>query len=96
MHFLLGIPALEIPPIEPMKIKSVVVNTAGGTSSFNLVSSFKDSRIHGLSTSSVTRTAVKFKKFHMKSDAYTKRMDFEGLKPQLHNFFPLLIFLKII
>jgi Haemolymph juvenile hormone binding protein (JHBP) len=76
--FPIGISELQIPPIEPMKIKSVVVKTAGGTSSFNLESSFKDARIHGLSTSTVLRTAVKFKKFQMKSDAYTKRMDFEG------------------
>ena len=75
---LLGVSALEVPPIEPMKIKTIVVKTAGSTSSFNLISSFKDARIHGLSTSSVVRTAVKFKKFQMKTDAFTKRMDFEG------------------
>lgn len=81
----LGVAALEVPPIEPMKISSVVVTSAGSTSSFNLRSSFKDARIHGLSTSSVVRTAVKFKKFQMKTDAYTRRMDFEGKTANLIN-----------
>jgi hypothetical protein len=81
-----GIPVLDVPRIEPMAIKSVVVNTAGSTTSFNLQSSFKDARIHGLSTSSVTRTAAKFnKKFQLKSDAYTKRMDFEGNTTNIDN-----------
>lgn len=69
---------LHIPPIEPMKIESIVVEQAGATSSFNLRSSFKNAEIHGLSTSFVNRTATKFKKFAMKSDTYTDRLDFVG------------------
>lgn len=61
-----------------MKIDHVVVDQSGATSAFNLRSSFKNSEIHGLSTSTVKKTAAKFKKFAMKSDAYTKRMDFVG------------------
>lgn len=78
LNFSQGIPALNIPPIEPMQIDSVAVDHSGATSSFNLRSSFKNSRIHGLSTSVVVKTAAKFKKFIMKSDAYTERLDFVG------------------
>ena len=73
-----GIPALEIPPIEPMKIDAIDVITGGATSSFNLRSTFKDAEIHGLSTSYLNRTAMKFKKFALKSDTYTQRLDFVG------------------
>lgn len=61
-----------------MKIDSVVVDQAGATSAFNLRSSFKNSEIHGLSTSKVQRTAAKFKKFSLKAEAFTSRMDFVG------------------
>lgn len=61
-----------------MKIESVVVEQAGGTSAFNLKSSFHMAEIHGLSRSKLVRTATKFKKFAMKSDAYTERLDFVG------------------
>lgn len=61
-----------------MKIESVAVETAGATSAFNLKSSFHNANIHGLSTSKLQRTATKFKKFAMKSDAYTDRLDFVG------------------
>lgn len=61
-----------------MKIDSVVVDTAGATSAFNLRSSFHNAEIHGLSTSVLSRTATKFKKFAMKSDAHTDRLDFVG------------------
>lgn len=77
-NYCLGIEPLKIPPIEPMDIDYVVVDQAGATSAFNLRSSFKNAQIHGLSTSKVKRTVAKFKKFAMKSDAYTTRMDFVG------------------
>jgi len=74
-----GIPFLNVPPIEPMKIDSVVVKQDGATSSFNLLSSFKDAEIYGLSTSKVVRVAARFnKRFGLKSDAFTQRMDFYG------------------
>lgn len=69
---------MNIPPIEPMNIDSVVVDQAGATSAFNLRSSFKNAEIHGLSKSKLQKTAAKFKKFALKSDAYTKRLDFVG------------------
>lgn len=75
---LLGIPSLDLPSIEPMKIKSVSVEQLGATSAFNLRSSFKNSEIHGLSQSVLQKTVAKFKKFGMKSDAYTDRLDFVG------------------
>jgi hypothetical protein len=63
-----------------MKIKSVIVDTNGATSTFNLQSSFRDSQIHGLSTSTVLRTNSKFgnKKVILKAESYTDRMDFAG------------------
>lgn len=61
-----------------MKISSVVVDTAGATNAINLRSSFTNAEIHGLSRSILKRTAMKFKKFAMKSDAYTDRLDFTG------------------
>lgn len=78
LQLILGIPALNIPPVEPMLIDSVRVVTGGGTSTFNLVSSFKDAKIHGLSSSKLEKVASKFKKFGLKADAYTKRLDFVG------------------
>lgn len=61
-----------------MQIDSVAVDHSGATSSFNLRSSFKNSKIYGLSNSVVVKTAAKFKKFAMKADAYTDRLDFVG------------------
>jgi Haemolymph juvenile hormone binding protein (JHBP) len=73
-----GIPSIDLPSIEPMKIKSVSADQLGATTAFNLRSSFKNAEIHGLSRSRVVKTVVKFKKFGMKSDAYTERLDFVG------------------
>lgn len=74
-----GYPSLNFPPIEPLKIDEVNVEQEGGTSAFNLKSSFKNAEIHGLGHSIVKRTAVKFnKKFAMRSDAYTEKLDFIG------------------
>lgn len=61
-----------------MKIASVVVDQAGATSAINLRSSFTNAEIHGLSRSVVIRTATKFKKFALRSDTYTDRLDFIG------------------
>lgn len=62
-----------------MQIDEVVVEQEGGTSAFNLKSSFKNAEIHGLGQSIVKRTAVKFnKKFAMRSDAWTEKLDFIG------------------
>lgn len=63
-----------------MKIKSVIVDSTGSTSSFNLLSSFKDTEIHGLSTSKVLKSVNKFgsKKVQLKAEAFTNRMDFSG------------------
>lgn len=75
-----GIPAINLPKIEPMKIKSVIVDSNGATNSFNLQSSFKDAEIHGLSTSRVIKSINKFgsHKVSLKAEAYTDRMDFAG------------------
>lgn len=65
-------------PLDPMSIDFVAVEQAGGTSAFNLKSSFRDAQILGLAPSKIVKTAVRFKKFAMKSDSYTERLDFVG------------------
>ncbi|CAO1381475.1 unnamed protein product [Diamesa hyperborea] len=72
-----GIKDLGVPDIEPLYIDAVSVEQ-GGNSAVNLKQSFKDAYIHHLTDSVVQRTAVKFDKFAMKTDAYTPRMDFVG------------------
>lgn len=62
-----------------MKIDELIVEQDGGTTAFNLKSSYRNAEIHGLGQSIVKRTAVKFnKKFAMRSDAYNERLDFVG------------------
>lgn len=67
-----------MPAIEPMKINTIEVAQAGGTTTFNLNSSFKNSEIHGLATSKIKRTGAKFKKFAMRSETFTNRLDYIG------------------
>lgn len=67
-----------MPPLDPMDIDFVAVEQAGGTSAFNLKSSFRNAQILGLEPSRIVRAAVRFKKFTIKSDSYTERLDFVG------------------
>jgi Haemolymph juvenile hormone binding protein (JHBP) len=77
-NFFKGISTLNVPAIEPMKIDLIEVEQEGATSAFNLKSSFRNAEIHGLSYSKVLRTSAKFKKFNMKAECFTQRMDFVG------------------
>jgi len=61
-----------------MKVDTVIVEQSGATSAFNLKSSFKNAEIHGLSASKMIRTAARFTKFALKSEAFTDRLDFIG------------------
>ena len=69
---------MNLPPVDPMSVNQVIVEQPGGTNSFNLKSSFKNAVIYGLSTSVLQRSAIRFNKFALKSDAYTDRLDFSG------------------
>lgn len=79
MHKLfLGVESFDMPSLDPMNIDYVAVEQAGGTSAFNLKSSFRNAQILGLAPSRIVRTAVRFKKFTIKSDSYTERLDLVG------------------
>jgi Haemolymph juvenile hormone binding protein (JHBP) len=68
-----------MPPLDPMEIDKVVVEQDGGTSAFNLKSTFRDAQIIGLAPSKILRSALRFnKKFALRSDSYTDRLDFVG------------------
>lgn len=67
-----------MPALDPMEIDYVAVEQAGATSAFNLKSSFKNAHIEGLAPSKILRSAVRFKKFALKTDSYTDRLDFFG------------------
>lgn len=75
-----GIPSLNVPKIEPLKIKSVIVDTSTASATFNLQSSFRDAEVHGLSTSTVLKSTNKFGngKVLMEAESFTNRMDFVG------------------
>lgn len=69
---------LDMPPLDPLKIDYVVVDQDGGTTAFNLKSSFRNAQIDGLAQSTIPRAAVKFKKFAMKAESFTNQLDFYG------------------
>ncbi|CRK92156.1 CLUMA_CG005698, isoform A [Clunio marinus] len=73
-----SVPSLNIPPIEPMEISSVGIDHNQKSNAFNMQSTFKNAKIHGLTTSNVKKTSAKFKNFSMKAEAFTKRLDFVG------------------
>jgi hypothetical protein len=75
---LLGISSLGVPRIEPMSIDFVAVEQLGGTSAFNLKSSFKNAEIRGLASSKLLRTVARFNKFALKADSFSDRLDFSG------------------
>lgn len=68
-----------MPPLDPMEIDKVIVEQDGGTTAFNLKSTFRDAQIIGLAPSKILRSALRFKnKFALRSDSYTNRLDFVG------------------
>lgn len=77
-NYFKGVPSFNMPALDPMEIEYVAVEQGGGTTAFNLKSSFKNAQILGLAPSKILRTAVRFKKFAMKTDSFTDRLDFVG------------------
>jgi Haemolymph juvenile hormone binding protein (JHBP) len=61
-----------------LEIDYAVLNHGGNNSRFNLKSTFKDVKIHGLSTSKLNRTSINLDKFKIKSDIYTERLEMVG------------------
>lgn len=72
-----GIPSLDIPPIEPLKVDRVLIEQ--GTRGRNsLKSLFKDVEIGGLKSSKMKRVSINFDKFRLRSEIITDRLDFVG------------------
>ncbi|KAG5683805.1 hypothetical protein PVAND_013069 [Polypedilum vanderplanki] len=74
----LGIPSFNIPPIEPLKF-DYIADDSSPSSTMSLNSVFKNAELQGLADSKIHKTTTRFKnKFGLKSESFTKKLDFVG------------------
>ncbi|KAJ2937935.1 hypothetical protein O0L34_g14208 [Tuta absoluta] len=69
-----GIPSLSVPPLEPLQVSSI--NIESGAGPVVIAQNYKNIKLHGLTDSVLTTYKADLKHFRLRTDSITPKMEF--------------------